>query len=143
MPHQGEQCPPITGDWQRGEVTRTGAWTIGPLWIDWASHRYAIRVEERHCNATGMMHGGAMATFLDGQAFVVVDDALKERHTPTISLSIDFLAPPRLGDWLVAEVQLVKITRSLISSQALARVGDRVVARSNALYSNTQGKDAP
>lgn len=143
MPGQNQQRPPIAGDWQSGEVTRTGAWTVGDLWIDWSTHRYALLVEERHCNATGMMHGGAMATFLDGQAFVVVDDTLKQRHTPTISLSIDFLAPPLLGDWLVAEVQLVKVTRSMIASQALAKVGDRVVARSNAIYSNTIGKDAP
>ncbi|MDE2596623.1 MAG: PaaI family thioesterase [Sphingomonadales bacterium] len=124
-------------------MTRTGAWTVGDLWVDWSAHRYALRVEERHCNATGMMHGGAMATFLDGQAFVVVDEAMKLRHTPTISLSIDFLAPPLLGDWLVAEVQLVKITRSMIVTQALARVGERIVARSNAIYSNTPRKDAP
>lgn len=135
--------PPLAGDWQKGEVTRTGAWSVGDLWIDWATGRYAMQVEERHCNATGMMHGGAMATFLDGQAFVVVEDVMKERHTPTISLSVDFLAPPQSGDWLVAEVQLVKITRSMIVTQALAKVGDRVVARSNVIYSNTRGKDAP
>lgn len=124
-----------------GEVTRTGAWTIGPLWIDWASGRYAIKVGAQHCNATGLMHGGAMTTFLDAQAFVVVDELMRETHTPTISLSVDFLAPPRPGDWLVAEVQLVKVTRSMIVSQALAKVGDRVMARSNAIYSNTTGKD--
>ena len=114
MADASQQRPPLAGHWQAGEVTRTGAWTVGDLWIDWDGHRYALLVGERHCNATGMMHGGAMATFLDGQAFVVVDDTLRQRHTPTISLSIDFLAPPLPGDWLVAEVQLVKITRSMI-----------------------------
>lgn len=143
MPAAVASPPPIAGDWQAGSVTRTGAWTVGEVWIDWATGRYALLVEERHCNETGMMHGGAMATFLDAQAFVVVDDTLKHVHTPTISLSIDFLAPPQLGDWLVAEVQLVKVTRSMIVSQALAKVGSRVVARSNAIYSNTQRKDAP
>ena len=135
--------PPIAGDWQPGKVTNTGAWTVGDVWIDWATARYALQVEERHCNVTGVMNGGAMATFLDGQAFVVVGDKLKKLHTPTISLSIDFLAPPLVGDWLVAEVELVKITRSMIVTQALAKVGDRVLARSNAIYSNTNGKDAP
>ncbi len=134
--------PPIAGDWQPGEVTNTGAWTVGDLMVDWATARYALQVAERHCNTTGMMNGGAMATFLDGQAFVVLGDDLKKQHTPTISLSIDFLAPPLLGDWLVAEVELVKITRSMIVTQALARVGDRVVARSNAIYSNSTRKDA-
>ena len=143
MPTASVAPPPIAGDWQPGSVTRTGAWTVGEVWIDFAAGRYALLVGERHCNETGMMHGGALATFLDGQAFVVIVERLKEAHTPTISLSIDFLAPPLLGDWLVAEVQLIKVTRSMIVSQALAKVGSRVVARSNAIYSNTKGRDAP
>ena len=143
MPSPDQQKPPLPGNWQLGEVTRTGAWTVGDLWIDWSAHRYALLIEERHCNETSFMHGGAMATFLDGQAFVVVGDVLKSAHTPTISLSVDFLAPPPLGEWLVAEVELIKVTRSMIVTQALAKIGDRVVARSNAIYSNTQGKDAP
>ncbi|WP_157083166.1 PaaI family thioesterase [Novosphingobium lentum] len=138
-----QQHPPIAGDWQAGEVTATGPWTVGQLSIDWATHRYALCIEERHCNATGVMNGGAMATFLDGQAFVVINDKLHDYHRPTISLSVDLLAPTLVGDWLVAEVTLVKITRSMIVTQALAKVGDRVVARSNAIYSNTQRKDAP
>jgi hypothetical protein len=47
-------------------------------------------------------------------------------------------APPLDGDWHLGEV-----TRSMIVTQALAKIGNRVVARSNAIYSNTQGKDAP
>ncbi|MCB2049861.1 MAG: PaaI family thioesterase [Novosphingobium sp.] len=133
--------PPLPGNWEAGVVTRTGPWTVGTLCVDWDSCRYAMRVEEHHCNAMDMMHGGAMATFLDGQAFIL---RLPEsaNHTPTISLSVDFLAPPKVGDWLVATVEHVKTTRSMIVTQALARVGDRVVARSNAIYSNTSGKDA-
>jgi len=142
MTAESASPPPLAGQWVSGEVTRTGAWTIGSLWIDWAAGRYAVEVGPQHCNATGLMHGGAMATFLDAQAFVVVGDLMRERHTPTISLSVDFLAPPRPGEWLVAEVQLVKVTRTMIITQALARVGDRVMARSNAIYSNSTGKDS-
>lgn len=83
-----------------------------------------------------------MLTFLDGQLFVIAHDRISRAHTPTISLSVDFLAPPVAGDWLVAEVQHVKTTRSMIVTQALAKVGDRVVARSNAIYNNTEGKAA-
>ena len=87
------------------------------------------------------MHGGAMATFLDGQVFVLILDLAARAHTPTITLSVDFLAPPKVGDWLMAEVLHVKTTRTMIVTQALAKVGDRVVARSSAIYSNSQGKD--
>lgn len=141
MAEDAQAGPPLPGTWEAAVVTRTGPWTVGQLWADWGACRYALLVEEHHCNAMGMMHGGAMATFLDGQAFVL---RLPESasHTPTISLSVDFLAPPQVGEWLVATVEHVKTTRSMIVTQALARIGDRIVARSNAIYSNPSGKDA-
>ena len=134
--------PPIPGNWEAGAVTRTGPWTVGDLWVDWDQRYYCMLIEDRHCNAMGMMHGGAMATFLDGQGFILYRNMLDGPHTPTISLSVDFLAPPKPGDWLVAQVEHIKTTRSMIVTQALAKVGDRVVARSNIIYANTQGKDA-
>lgn len=131
----------ISGDWQPTEVTNTGAWTVGTIWLDRVSHRYALMIEPRHCNALGTMNGGAMATFLDGQAVAVIELAPDgSNHTPSISLQVDFMAPPKPGDWLVAEVILVKVTKSMIFTQAIVTVGDRAVARSHAIYSNTQGK---
>ncbi len=131
----------IAGNWQLTEVTNTGAWSVGPIWLDRPTGRYAMKVEPHHCNAVGAMNGGAMATFVDGQAFAVCERAADgSDHTPTISLHVDFMAPPKTGDWLVADVTLVKTTKSMIFTQALVTVGERVVARSHAIYSNTQRK---
>lgn len=131
-----ENVPPIPGNWETGAVTRTGEWTVGDIWADWNAKRYCIQVTAGHCNEVGSMHGGAMATFLDGQAFVYQDRNANDPHTPTISLHVDYLAPPRPGDWLVAEVELIKTTRTMIFTQAIARVGDRVMSRSHAIYKN-------
>ena len=82
-----------------------------------------------------------MATFLDGQAIAVVDIiAGASTHIPTISLHVDYLAPPVVGDWLIADVTLVKTTRTMIFTQAIVTVGERAVARAHAIYSNTAGK---
>ncbi|ALJ16512.1 PaaI family thioesterase [Sphingopyxis macrogoltabida] len=129
--------PAVDGNWERTFVTNTGPWSIGEIWIDRESARYCLLVKPEHCNATGAMHGGAMATFLDGHGMVVI--SLEEdgsNHTPTISLHVDFLAPPLAGDWLVAHVELIKKTRTMIFTQAIARVGERVMARSHAIYRN-------
>lgn len=131
------KSPTVDGDWERTFVTNTGPWSVGEIWIDRAASRYCLNVRPEHCNATGAMHGGAMATFLDGHGVVVIP--LEEdgsNHTPTISLHVDFLAPPVAGDWLVADVELIKTTRTMIFTQAIARVGDRVMARSHAIYRN-------
>ena len=133
--------PPVSGNWVSAIVTNGGAWTVGTVWLDRAANRYALLIEPRHCNAVGAIHGGAMATFLDGQAIAVVDIiAGASTHIPTISLHVYYLAPPVVGDWLIADVTLVKTTRTMIFTQAIVTVGERAVARAHAIYSNTAGK---
>ncbi len=129
--------PAIDGKWQRTFVTNSGPWTVGEIWMDRSTARYCLKIKPEHCNATGSMHGGAMATFLDGHGAVVIplkDDG--SNHTPTISLHVDFMAPPVAGEWLVADVELIRTTRTMIFTQAIARVGERVMARSHAIYRN-------
>jgi len=41
--------------------------------------------------------------------------------TPTISMSIDFLSPGKLGDWIWADVETLKITKTMGFSQGLVR----------------------
>jgi acyl-coenzyme A thioesterase PaaI-like protein len=136
-----EGPPPVPGNWLCTEVTNTGAWTVGPIWLDRAAGRYAMLIAPHHCNALGTMNGGAMATFLDGQA-VAVTDLIPGGgiHTPSISLHVDFMAPPTPGNWLIADVTLVKTTKTMIFTQAIVSIGDRAIARSHAIYSNTKGK---
>ncbi|MEZ5697173.1 MAG: enoyl-CoA hydratase-related protein [Sphingomonadaceae bacterium] len=70
------------------------------------------------------------------RAFVLRDHIPGGRHIPTITLNVDFLAPPIVGEWLIAEVEHIKTTRSMIVTQALAKVGDRW--RHGALKCNLQ-----
>ena len=134
--------PPFAGDWQIHRNGQSGNWTIGEFWVDMSTLRYCIEIADRHCNAFGVMHGGAMMTFMDSQVLLFQATECRGLHTPTISMNVDFLAPPGSGDWLVAAVDHVKTTRTMIVTRALVRVGDRVVAQSTAIYSNTFGKDA-
>jgi uncharacterized protein (TIGR00369 family) len=136
------EAPPLSGNWVSGVDIGTGAWSVGLLWFDRAKGRMALKVGAEHCNAYRTLHGGAMATFADGQAGAVIEyhEDDPEGHTPTISLSVDYLAPVPVGAWLVADVTLLKVTRTMIFTQAVMTVGERVVARTNAIYRNVPGK---
>nr|WP_225899978.1 PaaI family thioesterase [Croceicoccus gelatinilyticus] len=72
-----------------------------------------MRVEERHRNAGAMMHGGMMLTFADTAMTLA---ALKGREpgmvTVTMSMSSDFLAPARVGDWIEANVEILRSGRT-------------------------------
>lgn len=138
-----DTAPALPGDWTCDFTTGNGQWTLGTLWLDRQASRLAVRVTERLCNAFGVLHGGAMATFADAQGLALRRYSGKEGdHTPTVSLSVDYLGGARLGSWLVAEVTLLRTTRTLIFTQALIAADDKLVARSSAIYRNFQGKDA-
>ncbi|WP_196053648.1 PaaI family thioesterase [Paracoccus lichenicola] len=119
---------------------------LGPVYglVEKGRLRLGMRAGRRHLNPHGTMHGGIIASFADLQIYVSQRDSKDLRYTlmPTIQLSIDFLSPVVLGDWLVGDTQLLHRTRSVLFQQTMASVGDRPVFRSSAIYRITR-HDAP
>ena len=62
--------------------------------------------EKRHANSLGIVHGGMLAAFLDSAMGTAVFHALYRRAV-TLRLTLDFLGPGRIGDWLQAEGEVV------------------------------------
>src|SRR6266581_9795060 len=76
----------------------------GP-WFEKIENGRAIRgflPGPQHANALGIVHGGMLAAFLDSAMGTAVFHTL-ERRAVTLRLSLDYLGPGRLGDWLQAE----------------------------------------
>jgi uncharacterized protein (TIGR00369 family) len=65
-----------------------------------------FRPEPRHANSHGIVHGGMLATFLDSAMGSTVFHVL-QRRCVTVRLSLDYLMPGRIGDWLQAEAEVV------------------------------------
>lgn len=97
-----------------------------------------FRVAEQHSNPVDGCHGGAMATFADMHLAALFGVDGIGGHNPTISLSVDYLAPAPVGAWVEAEISLVRKTRTLIFVQSLMTVDGDPVARSTAIYRNSQ-----
>lgn len=73
----------------------------------------------RHANSHGIVHGGMLATFIDSAMGSTVFHVL-ERRCVTVRLSLDYLMPGRLGDWLQAEAEVVGHDENM--AQVRARV---------------------
>ncbi|MGI4814577.1 MAG: PaaI family thioesterase [Janthinobacterium lividum] len=120
--------------------------SFGPVYLNRQAEKIGFRVAANHVNANGSCNGGAMATFADLQllalAAIAADPDWREGTTPTISLTVDYLAPAPIDGWVEAAVTLVKATRSLIFSQAIITVDGNPVARSNAIYKKNYRKSA-
>ena len=65
-----------------------------------------FRVHQHMCNPAGGLHGGMLAAFLDSAMGTAVFHTLGRRAV-TLRLSLDYLGPGRLGDWLQAEGEVV------------------------------------
>lgn len=110
---------------------------LGDVFVDRAGGRLLMRPTDALGNPVGTIHGGAIATFADAQIAAVRRGAEEGRpHSATISLSIDYLAPARPGEWLEMRVTLVRTTRTMFFTQALILSGGEPVARSTAIYNN-------
>ena len=108
----------------------------GPLLARYTDGKFRIgvRLEERHCNAAGICHGGMHATFADLQiAIGIVDQADVRAFLPTINLSLDYVAPGRIGDWLEGETEVIRTTRNLAFGSCILSVDGTPLVRASAV----------
>lgn len=111
----------------------------GPLYVhrDGARLRFGLRVQQRHCNPMGILHGGMMASFCDmllPMAVLGQPGPVKGRFLPTISLQIDYLAPSPLGCWLEGTAELLRATRSMVFAQGLVSADGAPCARVSGVF---------
>src|SRR3569832_1252023 len=69
-----------------------------------------LRVETRHCNSRGLVHGGLLATIAAlTLGYNTGAAGTKDEHGKliTASLNIDFVASAMIGDWLSATAEVV------------------------------------
>jgi uncharacterized protein (TIGR00369 family) len=65
-----------------------------------------FRPGPQHANSHGIVHGGMLAAFLDSVLGSTVFHVL-QRRCVTVRLTIDYLMPGRVGDWLQGEAEIL------------------------------------
>lgn len=123
---------------------------MGPWFMrvnDDGSRTLGFRVEARHLNVNGVLHGGVTATFAD-----ILARVFNETYTgpssaapvvgkmATITLDIDYLGPGQPGAWIEATPEVAKRTGKMLFTQALITDGQSPVARCKAIYRLFQQK---
>lgn len=107
----------------------------GPLYVKGAPTAIGLRVDERHLNFTGNCHGGMVAALADLQGAILRSMAdVGDRVTPTVSLSIAYLAPVPAACWLEVRSELLKRTRNLLFGQGVILANGEIVARVDGIY---------
>jgi len=114
---------------------------LAPLYGKRTEREYttALRVEARHCNYQGILHGGALATFLDMSLGKAVGAITGPVPAVTSSLVIDYLGSAAPGDWVETTGRVLRVGKRLIVADCLVhKGGDKgqpvLIARANATF---------
>ncbi len=111
---------------------------VGPLYMRRLDDglQLGFLVEDKHCNASGFVHGGFLSTVAD-LALGYNASGLGTRNTPmvTASLTIDFAGTARAGDWVVYTADVQKVGKRMAFVNCYAAVGDTRILRASGLFS--------
>jgi uncharacterized protein (TIGR00369 family) len=107
---------------------------VGPIFETGAkgSKTYAIRVDARHVNRRGVLHGGMFMTLADMTLGQAVWDITDKAPCVTLNMQSHFLKTAVEGDVVVVVPQLVRRTRALVFMRGDFKVeGETVYAASS------------
>lgn len=94
----------------------------------------AFKVEPRHTNAYGFVHGGMMLTLADMAMGASVSNALGGRQIATLQLQSQFLKGPRSGDLVEGRTEITRETRSLVFATSQFEVRGEAVLSASAVF---------
>ncbi|PJK29832.1 PaaI family thioesterase [Minwuia thermotolerans] len=95
-----------------------------------------FRVERRHTNAAGNLHGGMLMTMVDMQLNCALNYQLDTaQFIPTVAANIDFLAPANIGDWVEGRTEILRRGGRTVFADCRIRRGDgELLARANGIF---------
>jgi acyl-coenzyme A thioesterase PaaI-like protein len=103
---------------------------IGPFWrrtVDGIT-RYGLPLTEKHRNPGGAIDDGVLSTLLDVSCGIAASQAQGEHKQATVSLSVQFIAPVKVGEFITVEPQVVKTVPPLVFMQGTLKVDGDVRA---------------
>ena len=111
-----------------------------------------LRIEEKHCNRSGSLHGAMICAIADvaignniglmiaGAHDPEEADARQQAGDPsrapmaTVSMTTDFVGTARLGEWIEVHVDVQRAGRTLAFANAYVVKGEERIARSSAVF---------
>jgi uncharacterized protein (TIGR00369 family) len=105
----------------------------GPIWRN-GDARFGIVVEAKHLNFAAIVHGGMLMTLADQAMGMTALRATGNKPHATIELNMQFVGGVRLGEFVEAQCEIVRLTRAIIFMQCKLVVGTRAVANATGIW---------
>ena len=110
---------------------------IGPLYCRGKGVDLVVglRVEAKHCNARGTVHGGILATVADvALGYTMAFSSTPPANLVTANLTLDFAGTAKIGDWLEAHVDVQKRGSRLSFANCYITVSEQRIVRASAVF---------
>ena len=110
---------------------------IGPLYCrgEGAGLAIGLRVEAKHCNARGTVHGGILATLADvALGYTMAFSSEPPASLVTANLSLDFAGSAKIGDWIETGVDIQKQGSRLSFANCYITAGGQRIVRASAVF---------
>ncbi|MBK6297574.1 MAG: PaaI family thioesterase [Sphingomonadales bacterium] len=95
----------------------------------------AMRILETHANYLGVAHGGVLSTFADvALSFQVHDSERPALSVVTNTLTTNFLAGAKTGDWLEAYCRIDRLGKRIAYASGEIRKGDALIMTMSGVF---------
>ena len=135
-PRRAPELGPPPG-WSKPAHPSTFREHAGPIYIRRAAggNSFGLRVQAKHGNRDGGLHGGVLATLADmAMGYSCSITRQPPLRMVTVSLSIDYAGSADEGDWIEARVDVQKMGRRVSFANCFIWRGEQRIARASGSY---------
>ncbi|GAB3671469.1 PaaI family thioesterase [Salinisphaera aquimarina] len=93
-----------------------------------------FRADAKHRNKRGVVQGGMLVTLADRAMGVTASTALNDQPVATVQLDTHFVSAGRIGEFIVADVDIVRVTRSLAFIDARLLADERLLMTARGIW---------
>ena len=113
--------------------------TVGPLYVDDADPRapvFGLRLDDRHMNGRGRVHGGVLTTLADSAlGYGALAAHGEDRAILTASLTVDYTGSAVAGEWIEARTTLKRMGSRLAFAGCEITCDHRPLASCSGVFS--------
>ena len=100
-------------------------------------YQFKTKVRKINLNRAGITHGGFLAGIIDAGSGTAVHRAAGKKVCVTISLDIKFIGSSVFGDEIIGDVDIQKVTNSLVFMRCKLSSNKKVLAIGNGVWKKT------
>ena len=101
------------------------------------NYEFKTKINKKHLNRAGITHGGYIAAIIDAGAGTGAHRVTSNKVCVTISLDIKFIDSTKLGDEILGNVSIQKLTRSLVFLTCKLKSNKKIIATASGVWKKT------